>query len=430
MRSSRLAALLIVAGAVAACAGGDQPFAGPVIRLAVDGRANDNVSATARGNAVAVAWSGTAHDTTDVFVAVSRDGGASFGPAQRVNTVPGDARVGGEQPPRVALVADPGGIAQPVVVWTRKDPAGTRIVWSATNAGAAFSPAANVPGADGVGNRGWESVAVGEGDRPLALWLDHRETAGAAVAPMHHHEGAAANGKVAPDMPKPDPVERAGLSRVWFASLDGAVPPRSITGGVCYCCKTALAASGERVVAAWRQVFAGNQRDIAFAQSTDGGRTFSSPVRVSADQWKFDGCPENGPAVAIGRDGAVHVAWVTPRGGIEGAPLALYTASTLDGTAFSPRAQVPTPGAVAHLQLVAERGGGLVLAWDEATPAGRVVRVSRGAARGDGRATFGRPLTMPGTGDHPALAAADSGTALAWVRKDAGASFVQLVRVP
>ncbi|HVZ47528.1 MAG TPA: hypothetical protein VG916_01980 [Gemmatimonadaceae bacterium] len=433
MRSSRwtaLATALAMAGAAAACGRDVRPYDGPHLRLAVDGRVNDNVSASARGNMVAVSWSGTVRDTTDVYVAVSVDGGRSFGAPRQVNTVPGDARVSGEQPPRAVLIPDPDGFPQALVVWTRKDPAGTRIAWSYTKDGTTFSPAALVPGADGAGNRGWESIARSDSDRVFALWLDHRETANAAVAPMHRHEaGAAPMEMKVTDAPTADPVARAGLSRLWFSSVDGVIPARAIASGVCYCCKTALAAAGNRVVAAWRHVYPGNQRDIAFTESTDGGRTFRAPVRVSEDHWKFDGCPENGPAIAIDPAGATHVAWVTPRDGVDGAPLALYVASTADGATFSPRAEVRTAGAVAHVQLVAERSGGLVLAWDEATPAGRVVRVARGSAAGNG-AVFRTPLTMPGTGDHPALAASDSGTTLAWVRRDAAPSVIGVIRVP
>ena len=43
--------------------------------------------------------------------------------------------------------------------------------------------------------------------------------------------------------------------------------------GVCYCCKTAMvAAPGGVLYAAWRHVFEGNLRDIAFTSSRDGGK--------------------------------------------------------------------------------------------------------------------------------------------------------------
>ena len=53
-----------------------------------------------RGRRVGAQASGT----TDVFTAVSRDGGRRFGAPVRVNDIDGDARLNGEQPPHIALV--------------------------------------------------------------------------------------------------------------------------------------------------------------------------------------------------------------------------------------------------------------------------------------------------------------------------------------
>src|SRR5215204_3035620 len=66
----------------------------------VPGRANATPSIAASGAVVAVAWGASAHGKADVFVAVSRDGGTTFGSAVQVNTVAGEARLNGEMPPR------------------------------------------------------------------------------------------------------------------------------------------------------------------------------------------------------------------------------------------------------------------------------------------------------------------------------------------
>ena len=97
-----------------------------------------------------------------------------------------------------------------------------------------------------------------------------------------------------------------------FASLGQADSSRALTGGVCYCCKTAIATdTSGGVYAAWRHVYEGNVRDIAFTKSSDGGRTFAPPVRVSDDNWVLDGCPENGPSMIVDADARVHVVWPT-----------------------------------------------------------------------------------------------------------------------
>src|SRR5262249_9803663 len=152
--------------------------------------------------------------------------------------------------------------------------------------------ATTVGDSDAAGNRGWHNaVADGKGG-VYTVWLDHRELARDEGMATSHHEHAGGS--------KPDGVAMAQKSKLFVASLDGAVPPHAVTGGVCYCCKTALAVGGDGAVyAAWRHVYPGNLRDIAFAASRDGGRTFSAPVRVSEDRWMLEGCPDDGPAIAI-----------------------------------------------------------------------------------------------------------------------------------
>ena len=50
---------------------------------------------------------------------------------------------------------------------------------------------------------------------------------------------------------KPDGVAMAQKSKLYFSTLDGSAPTHAITGGVCYCCKTAIVAGrGDAVYAA------------------------------------------------------------------------------------------------------------------------------------------------------------------------------------
>jgi hypothetical protein len=80
-----------------------------IVHLTVKGRASATPSVAASGRFVAVAWGATtAEGRTDVFLATSRDAGATFGPPLRVNRLDGEARLGGELPPLVRLRARPG----------------------------------------------------------------------------------------------------------------------------------------------------------------------------------------------------------------------------------------------------------------------------------------------------------------------------------
>jgi hypothetical protein len=349
--------------------------------LAVADHSNENVSLAAIGPFLVMAWSASTTESTDIYSAVSVDGGITFAAPVRVNSTPGEARVGGEQPPRVLLIPS-NNIHDPrvVVVWTARGEKGTRLLMAGSDdGGRTFRKTEPVPGGTANGNRGWESVAVDGNGKALALWLDHREKS----------------------------------SQLWFGSLDGAIAAKGITGGVCYCCKTSLVASGNNVYGVWRHVFPGNQRDIAFVSSRDGGKTFSQIRRVSEDNWKFDGCPENGPAMTVATDGIIHVAWVAPEDGKEGAPLALYRSWSRDGINFALRERVKTDGAAGHVQIAAGRDGAFTLAWDEAASRGRRVKTARYTRSGY---QIGHAID-DSDGVYPALAQSSAGTVIAWVKR-------------
>ena len=72
------------------------------VTLAVAGRANAHVSIAARDALVVAAWGASRDGAADVYAAVSRDGGRSFGAPIRVNATAGEAALGGERAPRVA----------------------------------------------------------------------------------------------------------------------------------------------------------------------------------------------------------------------------------------------------------------------------------------------------------------------------------------
>ena len=397
--------------------------------VGVPGLVNEHVSAaTDGGRTVALAWAGaSASSGTNIFASVSVDGGKSFPPPVRVNAVDGQANVNGEQPPRVAVVPEPDGSRSIVVMWTAKGAEGTALLSArSTDGGRSFGATASLPGVvDAPGNRGWESLAVAGNGELYALWLDHRDSAPARSGHAGHHQ----HGSSAPATA--DGVARAQRSQLFVSSLDGSLPPRSIARGVCYCCKTAVATGPDGTIhAAWRHVYESNRRDIAFATSRDEGRTFDAPVRVSEDNWQLDGCPENGPAIAVDRTGEVHVVWPTLVTGPGGETLKLFHASSHDGRTFTPRAELPTLGAANHPQVIAASDGSLVAAWDELESGQRHVRAARSRRTADGRMTFSRLLGGDDTaGAYPALAAAGDHVVLAWPRRGEGPSMIEVRRI-
>jgi hypothetical protein len=282
-------------------------------------------------------------------------------------------------------------------------------------------------------------VAVDRDGHVVAVWLDHRELAASAesATAMHHegHDQAASASPTASAAPKADGAVRAQLSKLYFARVDDPASAQSVTGGVCYCCKTAVVTAPDgSIYAAWRHVYPGNLRDIAFTASHDGGRTFAAPVRVSEDGWALDGCPENGPALAVDPQGVVHVIWPTLVGGSAGAgepALALFHAATTNGRQFSARQRLPTEGTPRHPQAAAKADGSLVIVWDEELTGGRrrVVAMSATAYASTLRFTP-MPMATAGRNEYPVVAVAKDATVVAWVNGDAGQSDIRVERLP
>ncbi len=402
--------------------------------LAIEGRTNAYASLAADGQFAVLSWGASTTDgVTDIYAAASTDGGRTFAAPTRVNQVAGEANLTGEQPPRVALVPRPGSHPTIVVVWTAKATAGTRLMSARSDdAAKSFAPPIPVPGSEAAGNRGWQSIAIGRDGEVVVVWLDHRELAkdGNGAASMQHaeHQHLASGQKPA------DGVARAQLSKLMFARLGRSDSSRQLTGGVCYCCKTAIATDAAGgIYTAWRHVYEGNVRDVAVTKSSDGGRTFASPIRVSNDNWVLDGCPENGPALAVDDLKRIHVVWPTLVSGATPTSeptLALFYAMSLDGRQFTARQRLPTQGFPRHPQIALGPGGELLVAWDEQAKGTRHLAFARGAVDEKGASRFARQqIGDTARAEYPALTRVADGTLIAWTSGSVGQSVIRTQRI-
>jgi hypothetical protein len=436
--------------------------------LAIAGRANATPWMVADGRFIAVAWGATTADgKTDVFVAASRNGGFTFGTPVQVNTTAGEARLGGELPPRVAITrtASYGG-PDVAVLWTARG-ATTAIKIARSHDGArTFAAPVTLQSADAPGDRGWPALTLDDQSVAHAIWLDHRglasagsgmsgaggthhhvagaatasstagsastaastSGAGSAAAPASGSASGAAPAPAAPPAAPRDGVAMAQRSGLYYAALDAAEqgrpgPERELTKGVCYCCKTSLVAGrAGALFAAWRQVYPGSFRDIAFSLSRDGGRTFSEPAPISRDGWAIDACPDDGPAMTVGAGETVHIVWPTVIGGGEPQGALFYT-STRDGHSFAARTRIPTLGSAkpSHPQIALDPAGRLFVAWDESVDGKRVAALREIMPGG---VTFGPIITLDGgaPGMYPMLATTSDGLVAVWTSPAAGAA--------
>jgi hypothetical protein len=297
---------------------GENALSTPVRVSAENADAAEPSIAPALDGTIFIAWvEHLQNKEANVMLAHLDREGRTIGPPARVNPKAGEATAWRGDPPTVAVGAD----GSVYVGWT-----------------------ARIPGEQGHGNDLYLSASRDEGrtfEPPVKVNDDGKKV----VHGMHslavgrdtrvylawldeRNVVASSAGK---DGMKMDHME-ANREVFFAASADGGrtfSANRGLAKDACPCCKTALAVGADdRVYASWRQVLPGEFRHIALASSNDGGKTFSQPTIVSDDRWMTASCPVSGPALSAGASGSLRVVWYTE--GDKGTP-GLYWAESRDG---------------------------------------------------------------------------------------------------
>lgn len=152
---------------------------------------------------------------------------------------------------------------------------------------------------------------MGEGRLGVA-WLDGRKTSGGAGHDGHGADHAA--GHAAASHADPEKIDggRMTLRAAVFDRNLRSMGETEVDASTCDCCQTDAAAiagkDGPGALLVYRGRSDDEIRDI-YAVRFDG-ESWSTPVRVHADDWVMPACPVNGPSVATRGDDAV-VAWYT-----------------------------------------------------------------------------------------------------------------------
>jgi hypothetical protein len=322
--------VLVVAGAIPR-----RSLPPPVVVTLVDKGAGAPTLAADAAGVVYVAWSAGSDTARDVFL--GRVTGGKVEGAVRVNNLPGDFGGSGQTPPQV-LAGTNGTV---YVVWHKQQKRVPKSpFWPGTNlriarsadGGKTFSPAVTIND-DAAGpptNHSYFDAALGPDGSIYVSWLDRRETdralrkliadstAGRTSGPVDHEKVPGTQLRVA---------RSSDGGRTW-------TPGTIIDRNTCVCCRTAIAVGPEgNVYVAWRAIWGDNIRDVSIARSSDGGKTFSAPVKVHDDGWHLMGCPDAGPGLAVDGSGRVHAVWYT---GAEGHAGAYYASSSDQGRSFTP----------------------------------------------------------------------------------------------
>jgi hypothetical protein len=229
---------------------------------------------------------------------------------------------------------------------------GVRITRS-RDGGATWEPPVTPHGDGLLAEHGFVSLWAAGGDRLGAVWLDGRKTAMA-------------------DSAREMTVRTATVGRDEVTVHETLLDART-----CDCCQTASAATRRGRVIVYRDRSADEIRDIAIVREVDGAWT--APVRVHADEWHFEACPVNGPAVASIGD-TVVVAWFT---GAQDTARVRVARSTDGGATFGAPIRIDDGEPIGRVSVELDDAAQPIVLWVERTsPDSAEVRVRRVAWSG------------------------------------------------
>lgn len=161
----------------------------------------------------------------------------------------------------------------------------------------------------------FDALEVSPGGQVTVLWVDKRDMH-AAQATQKQYNGAAIYYAVSDDLGKT------------FA------PEKKLADSSCECCRIATTLKPDgAVVAMWRHVFEGSERDHMIAEVPRVNDQVNLQ-RATFGHWQIDGCPHHGAALAAGGEGkdwwGYHMAYFD---GNDSKPGLYY--SRMDGVAWA-----------------------------------------------------------------------------------------------
>jgi hypothetical protein len=304
-----------------------------------------------------VLYQDTVNEETNIFLKTSTDNGKSFSTPVRVNLLDGNVALDGRVAPTIQL----GDNGEVYVTWanSRHEPnmfMGNyrQLVFTQSfDDGKSFEPSIIIGAEELASGKYFQHMSVdGHGGIHMA-WLD-------GPSKMN------ADGYMEKDESRDRGVR-------YVQSLDGGVTfdtTKLIDANACPCCNVQTAADGEgNVYISWRKVFGSGDtqvRDMVVATSTDGGKTFSGPVKINDDGFQFKGCVHVGAPMAIDSIGTLHIAWYTGATDHQGM---YYATSTDNGQNFSEPMPILTGDWVPpqRIYIAVDNNDTVWLTWEDAT---------------------------------------------------------------
>ncbi len=340
-----------------------------------------------------------------LVLSVSHDGGDSFSTPTTVSEPGAVVKAHGENTPSLAQTA-----MATYAVWQQtKDNTPAQIMFArSTNMGHSFEKPIVITDKIQPSFNGFSTMKVAPNGDIYVVWLDGR------------------------DQPEP-----RGTFAVYLAKSSDKgqtfSPNMRVALGACPCCRPTLAFGDKgEIYVAWRKVFPGDIRDMVLASSTDGGKSFSAPVKMAEDNWLLHACPDSGPSL-VTAGGRIYAAWYSEGNSKAGIRLVVSKDS---GHSFS-RAEIASQSVqdANHPQLSVSEDGHVVLTfqgraaskgqeqWNQIQPF--VASISD-----SGKASLPQPLTtVHRSAAYPFVLSASAGRVLvAWTEMSGDSHQVELCR--
>ena len=248
---------------------------------------------------------------------------------------------------------------------------------------------------------GFVSLLPWPDDRLLAVWLDGRRMEG-----REGHGG--------------EMTLRGGV-----LDATGAVEQRALLDDrTCECCPTTAVRTGDEALVAYRDRSENEIRNIQLVRFD--GQSWSDPAVLHDDGWRIEGCPVNGPALAATGD-RVAAAWYTAPGGM---PRVNVAFSTDGGRQFGDPVVVAEGTPTGRVDVVWLEDGRVAVSWlgksADGAPALRVRGVGADGASRSAVPMATLPSASRGVG-MPRLVRSGSHLYAAWTHPEDG---VQVGRLP
>lgn len=343
---------------------------------------------------------------TDVYVAVSRDGGQSFDAAVKLNSTAG--AVWGQQVSRPRIVGTPNG------------------TWHVSYAANDEHPTLKKTTLTTHYTRSRDGGRSFEAPRRLSTMTDQDMSdvihGGFASAAAFGTLTAAPDGAVHVYWIDTRHMQRESNSGALYgvASRDDGKTfgpeKKLIDTGVCPCCQVMAIANGRsEILLGSRQVDADNIRPSTVANLGRDDRAAANRINIGGAPWQIAGCPLKPTVMAVHGD---HVFAAVHNGG-EATPGVIFSVSRDGGRSFEPKGIVHQEAAVSDAPSAATNGKVVLLAWHAKLTGPRRIFYRFYDLEGSPRSEIRELESAPGNAQAPVVVARpDGGFQLAWQQAD------------